>query len=65
MSTTSCPVSHVTAESQTLLEEFYAWKLLGTSDYNQMPARVAEAIFILENETILENTTRTERDSAN
>ena len=58
VSTTSCPISYVTAESQTLLEEFYAWKLLGVADYHEMPARMAEAIFILENEL------RTERDSA-
>lgn len=58
VATTSCPVSYVTAESQTLLEEFYAWKVLGISDYHDMPTRAAEAIFILENEL------RTERDSA-
>ena len=54
----SCPTSYVTAESQAFLEEFYAWKLLGSSDYNEMPARLVEAIFILESEL------RTERNSA-
>ena len=58
VSTTSCPVSYITSESHTLLEEFYAWKLLGSSDYDRMPARVAEAIFLLENEL------RTERNNA-
>ena len=61
----SCPVSYVTAESQTLLDEFQAWKLLGSLDYRHMPARTVEAIFILENETILENKRRTERASGN
>ena len=28
-------------------EEFHAWKLLGTADFRQLPARTAEAIFIL------------------
>ncbi len=54
MATTSCPVSYVTAESQTLLEEFSAWKVLGISDYHDMPARAAEAIFVLEHELRME-----------
>jgi hypothetical protein len=58
VATTSCPTSYVTAESQAFLEEFYAWKLLGVSDYRDMPARLVEAIFVLESEL------RTERNSA-
>jgi hypothetical protein len=58
VSTTSCPVSYVTAESRTLIEEFYGWKLLGVSSYDHIPARVAEAIFILEDQL------STERDNA-
>jgi adenosine deaminase len=46
----SCPTSYITAESIALLEEFHAWKLVGVSDVYQLPARVVEAIFILENE---------------
>lgn len=47
---TSCPQSHITAESISLLEEFHAWKLFGARDYFQMAARLVEAIFVLENE---------------
>lgn len=54
ISVTSCPTSYVTAESVALLEEFHAWKLMGAADLYRMPARVVEAIFILENELRLE-----------
>lgn len=54
ISITSCPTSYITAESQALLEEFHAWKLIGAVDLYHMPARVVEAIFILENELRLE-----------
>jgi len=33
-----------------LLEEYYAWKLFGTTDYYRLAARLVEAIFVLENE---------------
>jgi hypothetical protein len=58
VATTSCPTSYVTAESQAFLEEFHAWKLLGSLDYRDLPARLVEAIFVLESEL------RTERNSA-
>jgi hypothetical protein len=32
------------------LEEFHAWKLLGTGSFCDMPARLVEAIFVLESE---------------
>jgi len=47
---TSCPTSYITPESVALLEEFHAWKLFGTLDYYRLPARLVEAIFVLENE---------------
>jgi hypothetical protein len=50
----SCPRSYITPESASLLEEFHAWKLIGVSDVYRLPARVVEAIFILENELRLE-----------
>lgn len=50
----SCPTSYITAESQSFLEEFYSWKLLGSRDYRDMPARLVEAIFVLENELTVE-----------
>jgi len=46
----ACPTSTITAESIALLEEFHAWKLLGGGAYSDLPARLVEAIFILENE---------------
>jgi len=54
VATTSCPISYITAESRALLEEFHAWKLFGSADYQRMSARVAEAIFVLESELIKE-----------
>ena len=46
----TCPTSYITSESVALLEEFHAWKLLGTVSFRDLPARLVEAIFILENE---------------
>jgi hypothetical protein len=48
--TTTCPTSYISAESTALLEEFHAWKLLGAGDAYAMPARLVEAIFVLEKE---------------
>lgn len=45
-----CPVSLISSDSQNLLEEFHAWKLFGHQDYTRLPARVVEAIAVLENE---------------
>jgi len=51
VSTTTCPTSYVTPESMTLLEEFYAWKLCGgCGNVYELPARLAESLFVLENE---------------
>lgn len=33
-----------------LVEEFYAWKLLGCSDPYRLPAKLIDTIFLLENE---------------
>ncbi len=46
----TCPTSYVTAESQCLLEEFLARKRLGGHPPESLPARKAEAFFILERE---------------
>jgi hypothetical protein len=46
----SCPTSYITPESVALLEEFHAWKLIGAGDMYRLPARVVEALFVLENE---------------
>jgi hypothetical protein len=54
----SCPTSSITPESVAMLEEFHAWKLFGTTELYQLPARLVEAIFVLENEL------RSERNDA-
>jgi hypothetical protein len=46
----TCPTSYVTSESIALLEEFYAWKLMGAGSFHELPARLVEAIFVLEKE---------------
>jgi hypothetical protein len=50
VSLATCPTSYVTAESMALLEEFHAWKLLGAGHVHDLPARLVEAIFVLESE---------------
>ena len=50
MSLGTCPTSYITAESIALLEEFHAWKLCGAGSVYELPARLVEAIFVLENE---------------
>jgi hypothetical protein len=37
-----------------LLEEFHAWKLVGAASVYELPARLVEAIFVLENELRME-----------
>jgi hypothetical protein len=41
-----------------MIEEFHVWKLFGVSDVYRLPARLVEAIFVLENEL------RSERNDA-
>jgi len=53
-STNSCPTSFITSESIAFLEEFHVWKLFGASDAYALPARLVEAIVVLENELRLE-----------
>lgn len=55
VSLATCPTSYITAESIALLEEFHAWKLLGAGSVYELPARLVEAIFVLENELRTEN----------
>jgi len=50
MAITTCPTSYISSESMALLEEFHAWKLLGAAGFYELPARLVEAISILENE---------------
>lgn len=46
----TCPTSYITSESIALLEEFRAWKLIGAVSFDDLPARLVQAIFVLENE---------------
>lgn len=55
VSLTTCPTSYITPESIALLEEFHVWKLLGAGNVHDLPARLVEAIFVLENELRAEN----------
>ncbi len=50
VSVSSCPTSYITPESIALIEEFHVWKLFGTTDWRELPARLVEAICVLENE---------------
>lgn len=50
VSLTTCPTSFITAESIALMEEFHAWKLCGAGSVYDLPARLVEAIFLLERE---------------
>ena len=60
VSAPQCPRSYITPESIGLMEEYYAWKLFGATDYYELPARLAEAIFVLESELRLERNDATE-----
>jgi hypothetical protein len=55
VSLATCPTSYITSESIALLEEFHAWKLLGAGSVYDLPARLVEAIFVLENKLRAEN----------
>ena len=47
---TSCPTSYISVQSLSFLEEFHVWKLFGCADVYKIPARLAEAFFVLEGE---------------
>lgn len=44
----TCPKSYITAESQTLVEEFFVRRRLGGMDFAELTARQVEAFVILE-----------------
>ncbi len=46
---TECPISYISAESITLLEQFHVWRLAGRCELREYPARMVEAFAILEN----------------
>jgi hypothetical protein len=45
-----CPRSYVTPESEALLEEFHAFRVFGCADVQSVPARLVDAICVLEQE---------------
>jgi hypothetical protein len=45
---TECPKSYITAESLYLIERYYVLKRFGIKDIRQLPARVVDALLILE-----------------
>jgi hypothetical protein len=45
----TCPKSYVTAESETLVEEFFVRRRMGAIDFSELSARQVEAFAILEN----------------
>jgi hypothetical protein len=47
---TECPKSYISAESIRWIEEFSVWKAGGITDLKKLPARTAEAFFVLEQE---------------
>lgn len=44
-----CPVSSISADSITLLEQFHVWRMAGKGDLRDFPARTVEAFAVLEN----------------
>ncbi|MGB7718686.1 MAG: hypothetical protein WBL65_02225 [Bryobacteraceae bacterium] len=44
----TCPKPYITAESQTLLEDFFVRRRLGGMDFAKLSARQVEAFVILE-----------------
>jgi DNA replicative helicase MCM subunit Mcm2 (Cdc46/Mcm family) len=44
----TCPKPYITAESQTLVEEFFVRRRLGGMDFAELSARQVEAFVILE-----------------
>jgi hypothetical protein len=49
-----CPKSYITAESQSLIEEFFVWRRLRPLAGEELSARQVEAFVILERELAME-----------
>ena len=45
-----CPTSLVTPQSIEWVERFFVWKLLGNGSVTELPAKVADALLMLEKE---------------
>jgi hypothetical protein len=51
-----CPRSHITAESECLVEEYLVRRRLGGLQFSELTARQAEAFLILEKALVTEMT---------
>jgi hypothetical protein len=51
-----CPRSYIRAQSEAWLEAFYAWRLTGRGEIDDVPARLADAFLVLEGELMKEDT---------
>jgi hypothetical protein len=54
VSVTNCPVSYITSDSISWLEEHHAWRFGGKPDVMTLHAKSAEAFTILEHELLKE-----------
>lgn len=45
---TTCPRSSISPDSRLWLEEYFAWRLLGTADYRALPAKTVEAFVLID-----------------
>ena len=45
---TECPTSYITPDSWEALERFSAWKTLGGAEPDVLPAKLTEALMVLE-----------------
>jgi hypothetical protein len=54
VSVSECPVSYITSDSITALEEFHLWRLGGKPDLMSLPAKSAEAFTIFQHELLKE-----------
>jgi len=48
VSLTKCPKSYITAESRTLMEEFFARRRLGGMNFEELTGRQVDAFLLLE-----------------
>lgn len=56
MVTLSCPKSYIKAESLSFLETFYAVRRFGVGNILRMPAKLVDALVVLEAELAKERT---------
>ena len=50
MAAEECPTSLVTPQSLEYVERFFVWKLAGNGSVMELPAKLADALLLLEKE---------------